>query len=334
MSIDLPDLQLVRAVAQEGTLTGAAEQLYLTQPALSYRLKTLEERLGGKLFERGGRRMRLTPMGERLLETAGRVLKEVAEAEADLGAIAAGRKGTLRIASECYTSYHWLPPILRAFAKRYPDVDVRIVAEATEEPIPSLLDGRLDVAILTKMDGRASELRLSPLFRDEMVAVVAEGHPWTTLPHAQAEDFAGEHLILYQSYARDRRPPRPLPLPPGAVPARLTTLPMTTEAVIEMVKAGMGVTVMASWAAAGYLAGEPLRSVPVTAEGLWRTWHAATRPDQPEPLYLQDFIGRLGDIQDHLSARPSPEEFASGEVTGDGATGDGATAPSRLPSES
>lgn len=304
--LDFRDLALACAIVDEGSMTAAAARLHLTQSALSHRLRALEAAYGGTLFERHGRGMTATAMGSRLVETARRVLADVAAAEADLEALASGRAGVVRLAVECYTAYHWLPPVLTPFRERRPDVEVRVVAEATEEPLPWILDGRLEIAIVTKVSGYAREvdagaLRLTPLFEDEMVAVVPKGHPWAARASIAADDIAAEHLVLYQRYDPRRRPARPLPLPAGAVPAGLTTVPATTEGVVALVRAGVGATVMARWAAGGYLGGDDLAAVPFEGDGVWRVWYAATRAEC-EPA-VEALVGGLAGFGPQGTAR-------------------------------
>src|SRR6266478_8744066 len=112
MHLEIRHLKLVAAVAETGSITRAGNRLHLTQSALSHQLRDAEEQLGVPLFERRNARMFLTPAGERLLQAARTVLDELARAEKEIqkcnGDGAA--KGVLRLSTECYTVYHWLPP--------------------------------------------------------------------------------------------------------------------------------------------------------------------------------------------------------------------------------
>src|SRR5581483_12518098 len=103
--LEVVHLEIVDAVARTGTVTRAAEELHVTQPAISHRLRELEQRLGTTLFTRAGRRMTLTAEGTRLLESARRVLSEIETVEAELAQYRAGHRGTLRVATECYLCY-------------------------------------------------------------------------------------------------------------------------------------------------------------------------------------------------------------------------------------
>src|SRR5258705_4978040 len=118
--LEVRHLKLVRAVVREQGLTRAAAHLHLTQPALSHQLAELESRLGTALFLRAGRRLRPTPAGDRLVETAESVLPELERAEQELAPIEGAGGGIIRVSTHCYTAYHWLPAALQDVARRFP----------------------------------------------------------------------------------------------------------------------------------------------------------------------------------------------------------------------
>jgi LysR family transcriptional regulator for metE and metH len=264
--------------------------LNLTQSALSRQLAALEEGLGARLFVRAGRRMLLTPAGERLLASAGGVLETLRRAEDEIRRLSSNGAGLLRLATECYTCYHWLPSLLGEFSARHPRVELRILAEATRQPLPALLEGRIDLAIMsTPLDDR--RLRQAPLFKDELVAVLPPRHRLASRAFLKAEDFAAERLILYV-------PPEESTLiqevlrPAGVQPAAITQIQLT-EAIVEMVAAGLGVSLLARWAIAPQLEAGTLRAVRVTRRGIRRHWQATTlRAADPAP-HLDDFIRLL-----------------------------------------
>src|SRR5438128_9701510 len=112
MDLEIRNLQLVAAVADVGSLTRAGDRLHLTQSALSHQLRDIESRLGAALFLRVGRRLVLTPAGQRLLASATEILQRLEQTELDIREMGRDRAGRLRITTECYTCYHWLPPLL------------------------------------------------------------------------------------------------------------------------------------------------------------------------------------------------------------------------------
>lgn len=290
MDVELRDLELLDTLAEVGTLTAAAERLYVSQPALSQRLARLEDRLGGPLFDREGRKLVVTPAGVRMLSSARAVLAELRSAERDLREIRAGRDRRVRFTAQCSTTYQWLPPVITALRDEHPGTEVRIEQVAGDDPLAALLDDRVDVALVTKPDRQMEQLHVVPLFRDQMVAVVALEHPWARRSHVTARDFTDVHLVLYDIYDQGRSPAQPLPLPPTARPGQVSTVPLVTDLVIEMVASGEGISVLPQWVAAPYTEGSSPRIaiVPIGAKGTWRTWHLATRPGEHTPA-VADF---------------------------------------------
>src|SRR6476659_7449062 len=196
MKLETRHLRLVVGIADFGSLTRAGHQLHLTQSALSHQLADLEAQLGVKLFERLGKRMEPTAAGERLIARARGALQQLREMEHEVKQMASGREAVIRLATECYTCYHWLPPVLRAFGERFPKVEIQIVPGATSRPIRALLGGKVDFCIVMDLP-RDRRVSGTPLFADEIVAVVAPTHPLASRAYVEASDFAHEHLRNY-----------------------------------------------------------------------------------------------------------------------------------------
>src|SRR5262245_38470674 len=160
--LDLKDLKLVDAVAEHGSLTRAGSVLYLTQSALSRQLSDLERRLGTPLFMRNGKRMVLTPAGERLREGAQELLSSVARVVEEVRDVGSEVEGVLRVSTECYTCYHWLPGVLKRYRAEYPRIETRIIASVTRRPVAALLKNQLDLAIVSD-PVRDRRIKLTPL---------------------------------------------------------------------------------------------------------------------------------------------------------------------------
>ena len=124
--MEIRHFKLVKAVAEAGNLTKAAEKLFLTQSALSHQLKEIEDTFGVSLFQRISKKMILTPVGNRILRSAETILGELGKVENDVRRFGSGDSGIIRISTECYTCYHWLPKLLKSFNHQFPDVDVEI----------------------------------------------------------------------------------------------------------------------------------------------------------------------------------------------------------------
>jgi LysR family transcriptional regulator, regulator for metE and metH len=292
MDLDLRDLELLNALADAQTLTAAAKSLYVSQPALSQRLTKMEDKLGVRLFDREGRRLVVNPAGRRMLVASRLVLAELRSAERDVRDIRDGANRRVRFTSQCSTTFQWLPPVLKRFREQQPNIEIRIETVPGDDPIGALVDDRVDVALVTKLDRQMDRVLLTPLFDDEMVAVVAGPHPWAARRYVTARDFDDAHLILYDVYDQTRIPSTPLPVPHGARPARITTMPVITDLLIEMVAGGEGVTVLPNWVAAPYTTSHDVEIVHLGAKPLIRTWYCATRPG-PRLPHIDAFVQEL-----------------------------------------
>lgn len=291
MELEVRHLRLMTEVAALGSVTRAAERLHLTQSAVSHQLRDIESRLGTPLFHRLGKRMVPTPAGERVLRSASAVLDDLRRAEEDIRQIAREGSGILRLCTQCNTGYHWLPPVLRTFGERYPRVEVQVVVEATTRPVEALLEGKLDLAIVTtEVSDRRVAVR--PLFRDEMVLVVSPEHRLASRRHVPAAELASEHLVIYSASRHDSFTFRRVLDPEGVEPAKVTHL-MLTEAILEMVKANLGVTVIAKWSVLPAIESGAVRAISIGAKGVFRQWSAATVRGAAEPPHLADFVRLL-----------------------------------------
>jgi LysR family transcriptional regulator, regulator for metE and metH len=287
MGLEVRHLKLVAAVAEEGTITRAANRLHLTQSALSHQLHDAEEQLGAALFERTSKKMKLTGAGQRVLLSARTVLEELHRVEHDIESRSTPIRGKVRLTTQCYTVYHWLPSCLMRFMKKYTDVDVKVVVEATQNPFVALLEEKVDLAIICS-PVRDRRIEYTPLFSDEALAILAPGHRLAQKPFLTAEDFAGETLLVY--------PPREesiiltnLVAPAGLALRAIQELTLT-EAMLELVKAGMGITALSRWSVAPQLEDGSLVAVSITREGLWRDWSVARLKRKNTPAYITEFM--------------------------------------------
>lgn len=305
MELEVRHLRLVVSIAEEGGLTRAASRLHLTQSALSHQLREMEERLGTPLYHRMNRRLVMTEAGRRLLHSAKQVLDRLQQAEEEVRRMGEGREGSLRISTQCYTCYHWLPPMLRKFREKFPSVHVEINLEATRRPIEALLAGKLDLAIVWG-PVEESGLDLYPLFRDELFAVMSVNHRLAKRKYLRADDFASETLFVYSLGTPEEQKQgiyifREVLTPAEVEPAQVLEIQLT-EAMIEMISAGMGIGILAGWASAPYLKSRKLQAVPVTRGGLHRDWVAATLSTDPPPAHIVEFVRLMRDGTLKLSA--------------------------------
>lgn len=289
--MEVRHLKLVKEVAEKGSLTRARDTLYLSQSALSHQLKEVENQLGAPLFHRVNKKLVLTGAGRIILESANRILEELESAERSVKKYIGGDNGTLRVATGCHTCYHWLPSLMVDFNREFPNVDIEIFPEANPYPLPKVLEGKLDLAIVSD-ESQNPNLKYTKLFTDEMVALIPATHPWAKKKYIQAKDFAKETVIIHSYPVESSDLFNQLLIPENIKPEKVLTM-QYTEAVAEMVKAGMGIKVAERWILKPYLHDKRLTIRTVTRKGLFRPWYAVTlnKPDLPQ--YLENFIGHL-----------------------------------------
>jgi LysR family transcriptional regulator, regulator for metE and metH len=288
--LEVRHLKLLLAIAEKGSVTEAGKSLHLTQSALSHQLRDAEGKLGTALFLRLGKRMVLTAAGEKLLGCARRVLEDLGHAETQIQGLNGGTRGVIRLSTECYTCYHWLPPVLKKFHGRFGKVEVSIDASASANPAVALLDGKLDVAIMNSPP-RNKALRLTPMFEDELVLVMAPEHRLASCDHVQPRELAGETVLIYPPREESTLLRRVLQ-PAGVEPQRIIEAPLT-EAIIEMAAAGTGIGFLARWAVAPQVESGRVVVRPVCSRGFRRQWYAVTLKKQQAPPYLEAFLDLL-----------------------------------------
>ena len=279
MDITLRQLRVVDAVCREGGAGAAARRLRLTQPAVSHALRNLEKGLGIDLFERDGRGMRPTPAGRRVAEAARRVSSDLEHLQFDLAQLGADRQGTLRVATQCYTCYRWLPALIKLFRSEFPGFEVEIVPEACQAPYQALRDGEIELAV-THSPIHGADFAQQPLFRDELLAVLPADHPLADKPYLTPADFADLAVVLHYDPENGTFMRRFL-APAGVRPRRFLSLQLTA-AVVEAVRAGLGVTVLARWVVASELAEGELVGKSLGSQGLFRDWSVTALASQAE----------------------------------------------------
>ncbi|MEF3192760.1 MAG: LysR family transcriptional regulator, partial [Halothiobacillaceae bacterium] len=279
--IELRHLRMVQALAETGSVSAAAARVHLTQSALSHQLGALERYFGIPLLDRSRRPLRLTPAGERLLLAARRVLPEVEAARAELL-----RQGSdqapenLRIAVECHSCFDWLMPAMDAYRAERPEAELDLVGGFLPEPVDLLLEGRADLAVVSKTEDRRG-VCYYPLFRYEIVALLAPGHPLADRDYLTADDFAGQTLISYPVPDQALDVVQRVLRPAGVVPERRTA--ELTIAILQLVASRRGLAALPRWAAQTQIERGYVLARPIGPEGLWSTLYAAVRAEEAEP---------------------------------------------------
>ncbi|MDR5867017.1 LysR family transcriptional regulator [Halomonas koreensis] len=215
--MDTQSLQAFLAVADSGGFSRAAEQLHLTQPAVSKRIAVLEDQVGARLFDRIGRRVALTEAGRLLLPRARQILVMVDDSRRALGNLEGQVAGSLTLATSHHIGLHRLPPLLKAYTGQHPEVRLDLHFLDSEQAYQGVLDGDLELAVVTLAPQPDAQLEVVPVWIDRLCFVCAPDHP-----------LAGRgRLGLHELCDHDAVLPGPLTFTRGLIEGRFAAAGLT-----------------------------------------------------------------------------------------------------------
>mgnify|MGYP001964990977 CR=1 FL=1 len=278
--LDVHHLQMIAAISRTGSAADAALELGVTASALSHRIREAERRLDLTLFTRMGRSLRLTPAGEMLARAADHLLVDMEEIEHNVVRMAQGVRYVVRLTIGSYSSFHWLPEFLAWFAREHPDYEVDIVANAVFTPVAALQERTIDLAILPEVPAPAG-LKGVSLFDDELVAIMAPSHPLAGRDWVTPEDLGDDEVLTYSFQNLPGHELDRFWRPSHVVPRRYRRVELI-EAIVEMVKAGFGISILARWAMAPHLESGSLASARLAPDGVSVEWQALLRDGEGE----------------------------------------------------
>ncbi|ACC74548.1 LysR family transcriptional regulator [Paraburkholderia phymatum] len=281
-------LMLIREVERQGSLTGAADKLNLTQSALSHTVKKLEQELGTPVWTREGRSMRLTQAGQYLLGLANRLLPQFEHAQERIRQYAQGERGTLRIGMECHPCYQWLLKVVSPYLARWPDVDVDVKQRFQFGGIGALFGYDIDV-LVTPDPLNKPGLRFQPVFDYEQVLVVGDTHALANEPYVTPQQLSTQVLITYP-VETDRLDIYTQFLSPANVVPRRHKVIETTDIMLQMVASGRGVAALPRWLAQAYAESMPLTPLKLGKKGIAKQIFLGTREADHGIDYLSAFV--------------------------------------------
>ncbi|MGE5522544.1 MAG: LysR family transcriptional regulator [Rhodospirillaceae bacterium] len=281
-------LAVVQEVGRRGSLTAAAEHLFLTQSALSHTMKKLEHQIGVAIWRREGRKLHPTQAGEYLLAVANRLLPQLAYAEERLTQYAKGERGNLRIGMECHPCYQWLLKVVSPFLEAWPDVDVDVKQKFQFGGIGALFGHEIDI-LVTPDPLRRRGLRFVPVFDYEQVLVVGPKHAFRKLKHVMPEQLADEILITYPVEIDRLDVYNQFLTPAGVTPRRHKEIE-TTDIMLQMVAGGRGVAALPRWLVEEYSDKLPVHPVRLGRKGIAKQIFLGMREADAQVDYLKAFI--------------------------------------------
>ena len=195
-AIETANLQAFVKIAETGSFSVAADQLFVTQPAISKRIKQLEQQLKSKLIDRYGKQIRLTQTGQALLPRARQILNDLENTRQQIADMEGSPMGTLSMATSHHIGLHRLPPILRAYSAQYPEVELDLNFMDSEKACEMIEHNELEIAVVTLPFSSSEKLEFNCIWDDQLMIGCAPDHPLAALKEPQLTDLINHPCIL------------------------------------------------------------------------------------------------------------------------------------------
>lgn len=203
--MDQQSLRIFLAVADSESFTRAAEQLYLTQPAISKRIAGLESQLNSRLFDRIGHNIQLTASGKLLKQHAQKLLQDMAFARQQLRNLSGEAAGPLQIATGHHIGLHRLPSVWTSISQNYPDIELQIHFMDSEQAYEQVIEGNMECAVVTLPEHPAADLTHYPLWQDDMAIYCSSNSPLRDENTLKIEELMDHTVILPEKHTFTRQ---------------------------------------------------------------------------------------------------------------------------------
>lgn len=297
---DVHQLRVFMAVAENLSFTRAAQALYLTQSAVSHQVSALEKELASPLFVRHGRTISLTPAGLVLAEHSRRVFGALRDAELAVRQATRQDLGRLRVGASSTACQYIIPESLREFRECFPGYTLSIIPGDTPLVTERLLEGSIDLGLIIRPE-RKIKLIYHDLMVDELGFLVSPLHPWARAGRVDRQQLAEQRMVLYSRTSETFRLVEKFFIRSRS-PLRDWTELGSMEAIKELVKLGLGVSIVARWIALPELAQKSLVWLPLPGPKLKRSWSIAAAGGRELSIAEQTFIGLCQTVAKDLTA--------------------------------
>ncbi|MCI0744196.1 MAG: LysR family transcriptional regulator [Verrucomicrobia subdivision 3 bacterium] len=281
-------LKMFCSVAETGSLVAAASQLHLTPSAVSHSLKNLETDLGCRLFHRVGKKLVMNQAGEQLLAQIKQPLAALEAAQNSLRQLARWGQTRLRLGAAASTCQYVLPSVIRELKKSFPKVTLQVESGDTPEMVEHIEQNRLDL-VLGVAPQNPSGLDVRPIFKDELLFTFSPAHPWADGKPISRDEIRLQPLIVYQRHSVTTRLLDDYFRSLDLVPTTVMEID-NMEAIKELVKLNLGVSLLAPWTAGRELAAGSLRMRPPGPRPLRREWAVMSLAGRRLALVEETFV--------------------------------------------
>ena len=266
--MDLRQLEIIRAIADTGSFTAAGEKLHVSQSAISRQVLLLEAELGEPVFHRIGRRIRITPAGESLLQLSHRVFQDLQDTVSAIGDTRESLRGTMRLVGGMTVCLYVFPSLLAQVRRTHPDLDLKITVGSGERSIALLQSGAADLGLVT-LPVDTSDLQSVPVLEEELLLITYPAHPLAKRREIRPSDLTRQPFILFEAgsitrhlvedfFMRERMEPE------------IVMETENVEIIKAMVRNGLGISIIPWQAAAADVRLEQLHCSRIAGHALHR----------------------------------------------------------------
>lgn len=309
---DSRQLRAFTTLARTGSFSQTGKEMFLTQSAISHAMKALERDAGCRLFDKVGKTIVLTQAGEHLLYHADKILREMGEARDGLEHLGKWGKGRLRLGASSTACQHILPAVLREFKESFPECQITIDPGDSLQLLRHFEQNRIELALcLEPRNEKAFEA--IPLFSDELFFIVSPMHPWAKAKSVDREDVARQNYILYTRNSQTFRMIEDHFREEDLVLHSFIELG-NIEAIMEMVKLGIGISILPEWVAREELEEGSLARLPLGRRKLKRHWCLLHRKNRRLTLAEETFAGLCRSVAETMALKtPSMTALPAGK---------------------
>ena len=296
--MDLRQLEIVRAIAETGSFTGAGARLHVSQSAISRQILLLEEEFRERLFVRLGRRVQITAAGEVLLQLSHRVFSDIRDTSASITDRQKVLSGPLNLVGGMTVCLYVFPLLLKEFRQHHPHVDIKVATGGTQRLLRRLRTRRADLALLTlPVDDPA--FTSVPVLREELMLVMPAGHPLAGKESVGVEALVGQPFVIFEQGSNTRRTLDEFFVREQIKP-NIVTETENIEIIKSMVASGLGISIVPFQSVERETRGGSLKVARIRAQQLVRETGWVYRAGERAPRVVQEMMATLTRIVPQL----------------------------------
>jgi len=305
--MDLRQLEIVQAVAETGSFTGAGRKLHVSQSAISRQILLLEEELNESIFLRVGRRVRITPAGDALVRLSHRVFGDIKETMTVIGESQKVLSGTVHLAGGMTVCMYVFPALLQEFRRQHPMVEVKLITGTSQRLLQEIRTGAADLGFIT-LPVNEPELVTVPAMEEEMLLVAHPSHPLAKKKRIVPQDLAQEPFVLFEAVSNSRRIVDAFFIKEHIEP-RIVMETENVEILKALVRSEMGITIIPYQAVAREVRSKQLFCARISGVQLVRQTGWVYQRSNKVPRMLEEMFKAYQRVLPKLNLRPGDRDL-------------------------